>query len=549
MRVWDYTTMDGKITGFIIALLLLNCSSIFCQSIIPDQYMLEVEESLSKESTGLKTNIVTEIVLSGEKSVWLGTNAGLAVIRNNEQVIFFDTLSIGGSIDSIFTDGISAIGATGVQLAFAGSYTRNGFSAGSGLYLSDNALDDVPVWRFLDQPTDAVGDSLGFFSQGYFKTIPVTTDIANVTYDIAYSKHYVWIVSWAGGLRRLHLESDNAVWERIPLPLDNDTSLNTCSDDIYAEEDGINIISDYMLNPRDPSDGGNHNHKGFSVLAYGDTIWVGTANGINRGIIEEKGCINWQHYYFPVDGITGNFVVGLARQIWMGEQIIWAVTVNADTEEERGLSYTTNDGDTWQSVPDLTNVRVYNVEAQDSIILVSSEDGLWTSTDRINWSLADPPAENDVVSSREILSTTVYSAVVDTRIGENDPTIWIGTPDGVAHLSNLFSDDWNVIQAEYDPNEVYAYPNPYSPYVHNQLNDDGWVRFHIKGEPPPILKMQIYDFSLREVFSKTFNFAEISGAIKWNGRDSNGRIVANGIYFVQLKWSSYEEWIKLAVVK
>jgi hypothetical protein len=304
-----------------------------------------------------------------------------------------------------------------------------------------------------------------------------------------------------------------------------------------------------MLNPRDPGDGGNHNHKGFSVLAYGDTVWVGTANGINRGIIEAAGCIKWQHYYFPVDGITGNFVVGLARQQWRGEQIIWAVTLNADIGEERGLSYTNNDGDTWQSVPYLEGVRVYNVSAQDSIVVVSSDDGLWISTDRINWSLVDPPVENDVVSSREILSSIVYSAVVDARRGDNDPTIWIGTPDGVAHLSNLFDGDWHIIQAEYDPDEVYAYPNPYSPYVHNLLNDDGWVRFHISGEPPSKLKMQIFDFSLREVFSNTFNFTESSGAIKWNGRDSDGRFVANGVYFVRLKWSSAEEWIKLVVVK
>jgi len=541
--------MSRKINGFVAALLLLNGSNIFSQSIIPDQYMLEVEESLSAEMTDLKTNTVTEIVLSGENSVWLGTNAGLALIRTGEQVLSFDTLAVGGSIDSIFTDGISAIGAMDTQLAFAGSYTRNGFSAGSGLYLTDNALDDVPVWNYLEQPSDEPGDSLAFFGRGYFRTIPVTTDIANVTYDIAYGKRYIWIVSWAGGLRRLHLESDNAKWERIPLPLDIETSFNTCSEDIYAEEDGINIISDYMLNPRDPGDGGNHNHKGFSVLAYGDTVWVGTANGINRGIIEAAGCIKWQHYYFPVDGITGNFVVGLARQQWRGEQIIWAVTLNADIGEERGLSYTNNDGDTWQSVPYLEGVRVYNVSAQDSIVVVSSDDGLWISTDRINWSLVDPPVENDVVSSREILSSIVYSAVVDARRVDNDPTIWIGTPDGVAHLSNLFDGDWHIIQAEYDPDEVYAYPNPYSPYVHNLLNDDGWVRFHISGEPPSKLKMQIFDFSLREVFSNTFNFTESSGAIKWNGRDSDGRFVANGVYFVRLKWSSAEEWIKLVVVK
>ena len=47
------------------------------------------------------------------------------------------------------------------------------------------------------------------------------------------------------------------------------------------------ILNDYFLNPRDPVDGGNHNHKAFSVLVYGDTVWVGTANGLNRGLMSE----------------------------------------------------------------------------------------------------------------------------------------------------------------------------------------------------------------------------------------------------------------------
>ena len=50
---------------------------------------------------------------------------------------------------------------------------------------------------------------------------------------------------------------------------------------------------------------------------------MGTANGINKGILikeiaeiqgvfEILNCVEWEHYSYPEDGLSGNFVVGLA---------------------------------------------------------------------------------------------------------------------------------------------------------------------------------------------------------------------------------------------
>ena len=101
------------------------------------------------------------------------------------------------------------------------------------------------------------------------------------------------------------------------IPQDDQVALLTCADSSYEEAvDGTKILKDFYLNPRDPIDGGNHNHKAFSVLAYNDTVWVGTANGINRGIVssEEGGvsCVDWEHYAYPFENLTGNFVVSIA---------------------------------------------------------------------------------------------------------------------------------------------------------------------------------------------------------------------------------------------
>ena len=52
----------------------------------------------------------------------------------------------------------------------------------------------------------------------------------NVTYDAAFSEilltsvAFVWIASWAGGLRRYKFPPD-PYWERVPLPLDDQFEL------------------------------------------------------------------------------------------------------------------------------------------------------------------------------------------------------------------------------------------------------------------------------------------------------------------------------------
>ena len=82
--------------------------------------------------------------------------------------------------------------------------------------------------------------------------------------------------------------------QNIPLPMDWQNSLSTCQDSAFVDtsslitDDEIPVLKNYYLNPRDPADGGNHNHKAFSVLAFEDRVWVGTANGINKGTLQLK---------------------------------------------------------------------------------------------------------------------------------------------------------------------------------------------------------------------------------------------------------------------
>ncbi|MCS5641453.1 MAG: hypothetical protein NZ709_08090, partial [Candidatus Marinimicrobia bacterium] len=343
-------------------------------------------------------------------------------------------------------------------------------------------------------------------------------------------------------------------------PLDDMDVLTTCSDTSYAD----NILKDYYLNPRDPLDDGNHNHKAFSVLAYGDTVWVGTANGINRGLLGQNGCIDWAHFSFPQDGISGNFVVGLARQVWGNTDIIWAVTMNAEDQgEERGLSYTI-DNSTWHTA--LIGERIYNVYTEDSLVFAASENGLWKSIiddphDTPMWALFEPAIQailledSLVFDTDEILTNEVISFAFDNRPYYSQAVLWLGTLDGLARSSDIEGSNWQIFRAEYDPNKIYAYPNPYSPYSHNVLDGDGYVRFHTSEVVSYTIEMSIYNFALGIVFKKKYDRRSGTESLKWDGKDQNGKLVDNGVYFINLKFaekqnrSPEDHWLKLIVVK
>jgi len=511
----------------------------------------------------LASNVISEIKLQGDSTVWLGTGQGLAMIQDSTSVFAMGSLTIEES-DTIMllTDGISAIAVNDSSIIVAGATDDGVTPVGAGFYFAEDALDPTISWIHFSQPVDNQTDTLAGFADKYFRALPVTVANNNVTYDAAISDDYIWITSWAGGLRRIPLQNlaGDSSWTRVPLPLDDMDVLTTCRDTSYAD----NILKDYYLNPRDPLDDGNHNHKAFSVLAYGDTVWVGTANGINRGLLGQNGCIDWAHFSFPQDGISGNFVVGLARQVWGNTDIIWAVTMNAEDQgEERGLSYTI-DNSTWHTA--LIGERIYNVYTEDSLVFAASENGLWKSIiddphDTPMWALFEPAIQailledSLVFDTDEILTNEVISFAFDNRPYYSQAVLWLGTLDGLARSSDIEGRNWQIFRAEYDPNKIYAYPNPYSPYSHNVLDGDGYVRFHTSEVVSYTIEMSIYNFALGIIFNKKYDRRSGTESLKWDGKDQNGKLVDNGVYFINLKFaekqnrSPEDHWLKLIVVK
>ncbi|MFC1527714.1 hypothetical protein ACFL5D_03115 [Candidatus Neomarinimicrobiota bacterium] len=523
--------------------------------------MTKINSAYLNEEPGLRSNMINCIALQGDMTTWIGTGQGISVMHDSISIFTLDTLHLTQNNPNdpdtlrFLFDPIASMSVQGDLLALSGASQENGIPMGTGIYLTENGLSEQIKWKRYNQPVDALDDSLAEIGVGYFNARPVSKALTNVTYDMDIGGNYLWIVSWAGGLRRLDL-SKMDYWERIPLPLDSLEELTTCDESIYESIDNKLIINNYEMDSSDPEQGGNHNHKGFSVLAYGDTVWVGTANGINRGILGENSCVDWHHFSHPKDKLSGNWVLSIAKQEYNDERIIWAVTVNAILpSEQRSVSFTRNDGDSWEIVEALIGERCHDISILGSTVLIASDNGLWKSDDGTNWDLIPPAVEATPVSSNEILNNSVYSVAADNREYFGKSLIWIGTPDGLARSYNSAGNNWQIYRAEYDKEKIYAYPNPFSPYSHNQLNGDGWVRFNVGDSSVQKVYLNIYNFALEEVHSEKFDWQNNPGAVKWNGRDKRGELVANGVYFVNLQFSESENstekkhWLKLVVVK
>ena len=242
----------------------------------------------------------------------------------------------------------------------------------------------------------------------------------------------------------------------------------------------------------------------------------------------------------------------MGKQIWNNQTTIWAATVSTgESGENQGLSYSRDDGASWKTA--LLGERVYNIDAKDSLVFVSTSSGLWKSLDGENWAKFDPAIEKSLLNQRQILTNSVYAAKIDSR--DSIPKLWVGTPDGVALSLNTQGDDWKIFQADHDIDEVYAYPNPFSPLTHNMLDSDGYVRFHVGNIVNKEVKIDIFNFAMEKVHSKKYNLNSYYGAIKWDGRDMLGNHVANGVYFIRINYSKSrnqspgDNWTKLIVVK
>jgi len=489
-------------------------------------------------------------------TIWLGTGRGLtqhylhlgdwAVIPSSDEPLLPDpefgyTLieSIGKNIGH---GGVSAFAITDTVIWASTAYTETSggsfYPAGGGVGFSRDGGEN---WHWMPQPVDSIPeDPDEAIRQNYH---PTTTNIQNVTYDIALSDSAVWITSWGGGLRRLKFEDvrENSVRWEVMTP------------------DGQPFWA--LQNLR---------HRAFCAVYTNGALWIGTAAGISRTIDEG---VSWENHSFQTESqsISGNFVTAIDAQespYVEGHYNIWAATWKATlVYEYYGVSVTEDNGTSWRvALSDSTYLpsgeylinrygplRVHNFGFIDSTVYAAADGGLWKSNDN-GYTWGDGPMES------------IYDPTIDERLEDIDffsvtpigDSLWVGTNAGLAvgwfdEESEEFT--WRIHRAHQkagssDQPQTYAYPSPFSP-KRGQI-----TRFQISVDGPTDVKYKILNFAMENVYESGHitlpggGVKDMSGygALQWDGRDSDGSMVANGVYFYKINAGGYTWWGKVMVL-
>jgi len=98
--------------------------------------------------------------------------------------------------------------------------------------------------------------------------------------------------------------------------------------------------------------------------------------------------------------------------------------------------------------------------------------------------------------------------------------------------------------------DTYAYPSPFSP------GRDQITRFQIYLEQPSTVEVKIYSYAMEPVYESGAMEAAGGGvgdmkgytALKWDGRDADGALVANGVYFYKITTNCSSSWGKVMVM-
>ena len=492
----------------------------------------------------LNSNSIYDIRRIDDSYLLISTGMGLSYVKNyNNELQEISFGSFNRDFVSLPRGGAPALAVKNNMVAISGIVDTNAITGleikGTGISYS---LDFGENWEYLAQPVDSI-PSTGQYHTIYWgdqdiQALSVTTEINNISYDLSISEDYIYAANWAGGIRRYGpLNGIERSWQIIPLPMDSNSELICGS-----------INHNFEINPNDPRNGGNHNHKGFSVLVLNDTIWAGTADGVNKGIIESN-CINWIKHStsdFTSGNISGNWVIGFHNQkLNEIDDRLWAITwAGSGVNEKNALSFTDDGGENWIiTSPSGTFDKVYNLYSHQNKIWAASALGLYLSLDGEHWEKYSDK-KIDSITGEQILAESVLTTYFDNE------WLWFGTPDGLGVIKN---DNISMnVHRYWENDELFsAYPNPFLIDEHNQFNGNGHVRFIYDNLDNSSSKIDIFDFAMERVIQlndyKIINENETE--IIWNGKNEYGDKVSNGIYFCRLSIDNNYFWTKLAIIK
>lgn len=491
---------------------------------IPTNYGFENKLRKTSDLTPA-SNTIDRIHIQGKNNIWLGTSKGLSRSTDNGSSWknYYNTKDFGTNSISAVAEGLGAIWAA--TWHFVSDASGNPVPKGTGLRYSQ---DNGETWIIIKQPIDSSDAMKVSYGTNNLNALPITASEQNFIYDIAFTKNTIWIVSFSGGLRK---STDmGKTWQRVVLPPDYLNSIKP------TEKLDFDLApSSGKLNMR-----GNLNHRAFSIVAAGDdTLYVGTANGINKTTDANSPYPSWVKFNRTNQQkpISGNFILAMERNTLDGS--IWAASWKAEGQTEYwAVSSSANGGQTWETfltdekVRDFGFIHYANGETD---VFAASESGLYRSSNKgMTWISAPKIVDSE---SKVELRPTLFLSVECNVLNSNSTEIWAGTNDGLAKAletsTSSWYEKWKVYFAssgKISESESFAFPNPYNPKL-------DLLRIKYNLNKSSSISLRIFDFGMnlvRTVLQNTQRGVNPEQLDYWDGKDDLGKVVPNGVYFYRL---------------
>lgn len=428
-------------------------------------------------------------------------------------------------------------------LGFSAESPAGPVPSGYGFYTS---IDGGESWRLIEFPLDPeppssceptaetydpICDIEFQYGDETYTRIRTTVPQQSPPYAVDSRGDVIFVAAWASGLLRSTDFGDS--WEKVILPPSSVDNFNPDEDYEWTSSYNGEIINRY--DPR-----GDNNLLGFGVLIDSqDRLWFGSAGGINiseNALSAPIDSISWKHLRFnnTSDGLLGDWIITIKEDPQTNR--IWLTNWIADQSQQQGLVYTDDVGESFTQV--LKGERINDVEFKDDYIFAAGDNGLFISEDEGDSWVRSPQIKSP---NTFIKPSAQYFSVASTL-----ERVWIGTDDGIASTDD-YGSSWEITRVDfpltggnrYDPDgrdvKAYAYPNPFSPTVHEV------VRIKFEVEKQGNVRVRIFDFGMnlvREIENGSF----VPGTYEavWDGHDGRGRKVANAPYLYIIETNGRE---------
>jgi len=383
---------------------------------------------------------------------------------------------------------------------------------GEGFYMADN-VEPIAFEKFTPWPFVLVS--------GLSFPALISYDILAVEYGDGDTA--IFSANWYGGLSRSF--DWGATWDHLFwYTFYGDTAGTMTWDTVPEIRDSIR---EFVI------DNNADNRKFFAVAAdtAADTtvLVVGTADGIfsMKGYNYKRGS--------TARGLTGDWCVALYVQYTEATSVIWASSRAKADGQSDGICFSTDHGRTWDTL--ITGVTCWNIAEHAGEMFFACEQGLYKAVAR------DTAVALDIVDATTGIAAPVDVVISLASAGE---TLWVGTDFGIANSSDG-GETFNLLFNIVEPvgSETYSFPSPFSP----SHTDEMFIVFN--SSTAGNVKLNIYDFTLDEIFSASKVFAAGDRLLfPWNGIANDGEYPANAIYFYRIELPSGEKlWGKFAFSK